>query len=381
MLLPYFARAGSSWREVRRFVVMVCLPLCLVSAFAVFFLDSNAAQYFKPRYGNPLHLWARATTDIASAGPYFGFTAGLAILFAALLRLTENEKWRRAREWALFSLASLISGGVLVQLFKHIIGRHRPYAEAMMTSQEFSPFTINYEYHSLPSGHSQVLFSVAAVLSILWPRVRWLWLSVAVIFATTRVITLNHWVSDIVAGAAVGMLGTVLTFRLMKFKKKQFVRAAAVAVVAVGCVAFAPTQSLADTPGPFGLGLVIGDPTGLSAAYRISGDRSIDAAIAWNFGRYPGFEMHGDYLWHRADIFQAGKFGMDLHYGIGARLISIDDRNQRDRTYFGPRLPVGLSSNFNQPALEVFAELALVMNLIPGTSADFDFGIGARIYF
>ena len=286
--LPYFARVGTTWRDVGRFAFVVCLPLCLFAAVAVLFLDSNAAQYFKPRYGNPLHLFARATTDIASAGPYFGFTAGLVILFTALFRLTMKEKWRRAREWALFSLLSLITGGVLAQLFKHIFGRHRPYAEALLTSQEFSPFTINYEYHSLPSGHSQVLFSVASVLSILWPRVWWLWLGVAIVFATTRVITLNHWVSDIVAGAAVGMFGTVLTFRLMKFGKKQFLHVAGAAVLALGAVAVAPSESRADSPGAFGLGLVIGDPTGLSAAYKLSGDRSVDAAVAWNFGRDSG---------------------------------------------------------------------------------------------
>ncbi len=40
----------------------------------------------------------------------------------------------------------------------------------------------------------------------------------------------------------------------------------------------------ADSPGPFGLGIIIGDPTGLSGNYRLSQQRSIDAAVAWSFG-------------------------------------------------------------------------------------------------
>jgi hypothetical protein len=204
-------------------------------------------------------------------------------------------------------------------------------------------------------------------------------MTIAAIFATTRVITLNHWLSDVVAGAAVGMLGTVLTVRLTKYGKRQLVTFASAAFVLVSAMCFTPSESRAEAAGPFGLGLVIGDPTGLSGNYRF-GDRSVDAALAWNFGRWQGFEIHSDYLWHRPGVLK-GKFSFDLHYGIGGRLISISDRNENDRTYLGPRLPVGLATNFNQTALEVFAEIALIMNIIPGTSADLDAGIGARSYF
>ena len=109
--------------------------------------------------------------------------------FYTLLKFAAHEKWRRARDWSLFSFFSLVSGGFLSQLLKHIFGRKRPYADASLSSHEFSPFTINYEFHSLPSGHSQVLFSLASILSIIWPRFWWLWLSGAATFATTRVIT------------------------------------------------------------------------------------------------------------------------------------------------------------------------------------------------
>ena len=145
-------------------------------------------------------------------------------------------------------------------------------------------------------------------------------------------------------------------------------------------------RAKAEVGGPFGLGIVIGDPTGLSGNYKLSAEKSIDAAIAWSFGRYPGFEVHADYLWHRANLFRIEQLSFDWHYGIGGRLISIDDRdvNNRtvnDRTYFGPRIPVGISTDFNKSTFELFSELALVMNLIPSTNFDFDFGVGVRVYF
>lgn len=142
----------------------------------------------------------------------------------------------------------------------------------------------------------------------------------------------------------------------------------------------------ADAPGPFGLGVVIGDPTGLSANYRLSAERSVDAAAAWSFGRYQGFEIHSDYLWHRFNLFRIEQLSFDWHYGIGGRLVMLSERwdgNRyvNDRTYFGPRVPIGLSTDFNKSTFELFTELALVMNLVPATGFDFDFGVGVRVYF
>lgn len=380
---------SETWAQVGRFFLIVCLPLLLFAAASVFYFDAPTSMYFKPRFGNPLHLWARTTTDIGEAGAYFAVAGGFWILFFILRKRAKNAesytRWRTREGWALFALLSLVTSGLMVQGLKHAIGRMRPYADALLSSHEFRPFSANYEFHSLPSGHSQVLFTAASILTAIWPRAWYVWMISATVFATTRVITLNHWLSDIIAGAAVGMFGTVLTYRLMTLQKqkKQMAAMAAKAIlgaaVMIGAMAL-PRLAHADSAGPFGIGLIIGDPTGLSANYRLSQQRSIDGALAWSFGRDPGFKIHSDYLWHRDAILRAEKFNVDLHYGVGARLWSLSNRHD-DNMRFGARVPVGLSSNFNQRAIEVFVEIALGMNVIPSTSADLDAGIGARVYF
>jgi len=390
--------ASATWENVLRFFVAVFFPLMLLSLVAVLFLDSSMAVSFKSEFGSPLHLWARATTDVAKAGPYFGVTFGLWLMFTVIRRwgknLSRRETFGRWERWALFAFSSFLLSGILVQVFKHIIGRRRPYADETLSSYQFHPFSANYEHHSLPSGHSQVLFTAAAVLMVAFPKFRWLWLILAAIFASTRAITLNHWISDVIAGAGMGLMGTVLALRFFNIRHARLnaghessgaylKNLVSVVALSLGLAAFSlsPTVSRADAPGPFGVGLVIGDPTGLSGNYRLSSERSIDAALAWSFGSNPGFEIHSDYLWRRPGLLRAENIKFDLHYGIGARLLSLSNSNVSDKTRFGPRLPLGLGSNFNQQALEVFAELALVMNVIPATSADLDFGIGARIYF
>lgn len=144
----------------------------------------------------------------------------------------------------------------------------------------------------------------------------------------------------------------------------------------------ASVEGRADAPGPFGIGLVLGDPTGISANYYKSAERSIDAALAWNFGSETGLEFHADYLWHRRGIFHVETVPFSMLYGVGGRMLFVNSKNnEAAKTKIGPRLPLGIETNFNQKAVEVFAEIALVMNLIPATSADFDFGLGARVYF
>lgn len=160
--------------------------------------------------------------------------------------------------------------------------------------------------------------------------------------------------------------------------------AIAMVVMAIGAAALAApaTKSGPFSGGPLGAGLVVGDPTGLSANYRFDRGRSVDAALAWAFGSETGIEIHSDFLWHKAKLFQLEKLSFDSHFGIGARFISVNNRpNDPNRTRLGPRLPVGLGTDFNTGILEAFAEIALVMNLVPSSSADVDVGVGARIYF
>jgi undecaprenyl-diphosphatase len=62
---------------------------------------------------------------------------------------------------------------------------------------------------SFPSGHAQVVFTVATALTILFPR--WgapLFVSAAVI-SSSRIILASHYLSDVIAGAAVGILCTM----------------------------------------------------------------------------------------------------------------------------------------------------------------------------
>lgn len=131
----------------------------------------------------------------------------------------------------------------------------------------------------------------------------------------------------------------------------------------------------------FGLGVILGDPSGLSAKMKMDDRHSLDAALAYSSGRHSGLQLHMDYLWDRARSWGTTQGPLNMYYGLGGRLNSYDDHHRNSQLSFGPRGSLGLNFNINNPNLEFFGELALILELIPSIAADLDAGIGVRIRF
>lgn len=134
-----------------------------------------------------------------------------------------------------------------------------------------------------------------------------------------------------------------------------------------------------------GAGLILGNPTGLSGKYLLDKTNSIDGAVAWNLSDdHTMFHIHSDYLWQVSNIFKDLDAIIDLFYGVGLRFVAKDPPPRADddeNSKLGPRLPVGLRHMFRDPRIEVFVEIALIVNFIPSTDIDLDLGIGGRYYF
>ena len=126
----------------------------------------------------------------------------------------------------------------------------------------------------------------------------------------------------------------------------------------------------------FGLGLIIGEPTGLSAKVWTSERTAVDAALAWSFYGHGGWiHIHSNFLMHNFDLFPVSKGRLPLYYGAGAYLSFAPDLKM------GIRAPVGVAYHFEEIPLELFAELAPGLALLPGIGFYFGGGTGARYYF
>lgn len=106
----------------------------------------------------------------------------------------------------LFLLVAISASGLVNTLIKWVAGRNRPINLFDHGLFGFDYFEAIYELNSFPSGHTVTVFSLAAALSMLFPRFGFLAFIPAVVIALSRVIITSHFVSDVIAGAVVGIL-------------------------------------------------------------------------------------------------------------------------------------------------------------------------------
>lgn len=109
-----------------------------------------------------------------------------------------------AYAWALVFGPAL--GGGLAELLKLMIRRLRPNPDVF--EYVFRPFADGFWSNrgmGMPSSHTLVAFTGAALLAHLYPRARALWYTLAIGCAVTRVLALGHFLSDTVVAAILGV--------------------------------------------------------------------------------------------------------------------------------------------------------------------------------
>ena len=131
----------------------------------------------------------------------------------------------------------------------------------------------------------------------------------------------------------------------------------------------------ANTPGNFGLGIILGEPTGLSLKVWQSDYVAYDAALAWSFGEKGNVHIHIDYLLHNYKIIRTDNSYTPIYYGIGGRI------QTKDEAALGVRIPVGINFRSRRIPIDIFLEIVPTLNIIPKTEFDLEGGIGARYYF
>jgi membrane-associated phospholipid phosphatase len=131
------------------------------------------------------------------------------VMVAALLCFLHPLRWRGA---AMLILAGII-GGLVYAVTKWTVGRERPEVHAPYVFNHFSGGLRGFLYAerlSFPSGHAMLAFATATVLSICIPRWRVLFFVLATIVGAERVLEHSHYLSDVIAGAGVGVISALL---------------------------------------------------------------------------------------------------------------------------------------------------------------------------
>lgn len=130
--------------------------------------------------------------------------------------LTKNK---RSVSTALLALESFALATLVTRIPKTLVGRERP-----DYWQGDGPYEFNGPFHgtSFPSGHTTASFAVASVIATQYRDSKWIPVtaySVATLAGLSRIYDNKHWLSDVVAGAAIGTLvGNLVSHRTTNSK-------------------------------------------------------------------------------------------------------------------------------------------------------------------
>lgn len=132
-----------------------------------------------------------------------------------------------------------------------------------------------------------------------------------------------------------------------------------------------------------GLGIIIGEPTGVTLKVWQGGNVAFDAAAAWSFKDEGAFHVHADFLWHNFGLISVTQGDMALYYGVGGRIKFREDRGlgDDDDALIGVRFPLGLAYYFQPFPGELFVEVVPLLNVAPSTDFDLNGALGFRYYF
>ncbi|MFQ6003021.1 MAG: hypothetical protein ACE5KJ_04680 [Candidatus Zixiibacteriota bacterium] len=125
----------------------------------------------------------------------------------------------------------------------------------------------------------------------------------------------------------------------------------------------------------FGLGIILGEPTGISGKLWTGYNTAIDGAVAWSFEKKSSVHLHGDFLHHSFNRARIDEGKLLLYYGIGGRIKFEEDSK------VGLRIPLGINYLFARSPFDFFLEIVPILDLAPKTDFSLNGAIGIRYFF
>lgn len=187
---------------------MAAFVLAIASAMSLP-IDLHVARYVHDMDGpGDLERLVRLSEAFA-----YGGTVAIIVLAAAVL---DPRGWRVVSRPAISAYGAGLAGDML----KMLVARTRPTAAdlsgsfhetfvtwlPMLADERLAQLELKYgsRLQSFPSAHTATAVGLAIGLSVLYPRGWWLFAMLAVLAGVQRIQSQSHFVSDVLAGAALG---------------------------------------------------------------------------------------------------------------------------------------------------------------------------------
>lgn len=146
------------------------------------------------------------------------FTSSEIIMFFLLTGLflwSENK-----RKWILPLGFTLLISSIVGFVLKIVVQRPRPFQLGLI---DLPAIFIKDSFYiwdfSFPSGQTILAFCALPILSKEFPKLKWVWLALAILIGASRVYFGFHFLSDVIAGGLIGYLIGAIIVRIEKENK------------------------------------------------------------------------------------------------------------------------------------------------------------------
>ncbi len=146
------------------------------------------------------------------------------ILIWVLIKIikSKNQIIETISDISLFIFLNILLSGIVTQILKHIFGRPRPVLYNGFELKSLDIIQFDSKWHSFPSGHTATIFAFIFCMTVLFPKIKNILITIAIIIASTRVIVGAHFISDIMGGILVAYLSSIFISKKLADKKKLF---------------------------------------------------------------------------------------------------------------------------------------------------------------
>jgi membrane-associated phospholipid phosphatase len=172
--------------------------------FSYLFLDKELAYFF---YHKPEVLG-----EIFKKITFFG-RSELYLIPSALIFIYYYKSKNLYKKIANYIFVSVALSGIIINIIKIIVARYRPVKLFEDELFGFSWFKIGHDFNSFPSGHSATALGFFTALALLYPKYRYLFISIGVVIASSRVVLDQHYLSDVLVGGFIGYLVSYILYK------------------------------------------------------------------------------------------------------------------------------------------------------------------------
>ena len=171
----------------------------IIAGTGILYLSDKEARYFFQNHQNDI---PQVVKDV---GWYFGSPQNFFMITAGIYGfglITDNEK---VRHTGVLIIASAVTSGIIQSISKTAVGRARPMSG---NRDDFKPFDGTAGYHSFPSGHAILSFSMAHSIAKQFDN---FWVKAGIytvgsIAPISRLWADAHWLSDVGLGIAISIV-------------------------------------------------------------------------------------------------------------------------------------------------------------------------------